>query len=194
MDALVVLLLESWLKLLIAELVIGLVLLAVCRRLARVPRWLLPGALFVGVGRFVLQALVETPAEHMRRVVRTVARAVDFGQLDVVSTHLSPRFAAWGYDRNGALEYVRAQLDHYRVDEVRVSAFRIEREGDRAVVEFRGRARVSSEQSPVYPYLARWRVEMVREDNAWRITSADEVAGPGGATPAPRVRRALRAE
>jgi hypothetical protein len=175
-------LLESPLKLVIVELAAALILIAVYRRLASPPRWLLPAAAVAAVALLVVQRAVETDAEHIRRVVREMGRAVDDGDADALRAHLADEFAAWGRAKDDFVDFVYQQLEYYRVDEVRTGGFDLHRRGDAATVEFTARARVSSPELPVYPYVSRWRLEMVRRGEDWLVTRVEELGGPGGAS------------
>ena len=183
------LLFESPLKLVIIELAIALVLLWWVRRSARPAGRLLIGYLLLAAGLLLVQALVVTDAEKIRRVTREMARAVDFGKVEVIQTHLADDFATWGYDRDEFGEFVYEQLEVYRVDEVWVGGAELQVDGAQAGIEFTARARVGTNETGLQPYLGRWRLTLRREGSKWLVTRVENLAGPGapsGAGTAPR--------
>ena len=170
---------ESPLKLVVIELGVGLVLLWWVRRWARPAGRLLVGYLVLAVGLLVVQALVVTDAEKVRRVTRELARAVDFGEIELIRAYLADDFASWGYDRDGFVEFVYGRLEVYQVDEVWVGGAELRIEGVRAQIEFTARGRVGTNETGLQPYLGRWRLRLRREAGKWVVTRVEYLAGPG---------------
>ena len=176
--------LESPLVLILLELAVGLILLYVAQRIA-VPRWILPAFFLLAVALLAVQHLVVTDAEAIRALTRELAGAVDRGDVDTLRRHLHDEFDYRGLNRNRFADLVYQQLQTYGVDEARVAGFEMEIEADLARVEFTARARVHVDELGIQPYLGRWRLDLRRDDDAWKLITATELNGPAAAMPLP---------
>jgi hypothetical protein len=175
------LLFESPLQLLVAELGVALVLVWWLRRSAGSARRPLIGYLVLAVALLVIQKLVVTDPEKIRTVAEELARAVDFGQMEIIRGHLAEDFAAWGLDRSEFVDFVHDRLEVYRVDEVWIGGTELAIDRDVGRIEFAARARVSTDQMGPQPYLGRWRLTLSRVGRGWRVNRVEYLAGPGAA-------------
>ncbi len=58
-------------------------------------------------------------------------------------------------------------------------------QADLARVEFTARARVHVDELGIQPYLGRWRLDLRRDEDAWKLIAATELNGPAAAMPLP---------
>ena len=176
------LLFEDLSLLLIAEVIAITIALAVHRRRftakSRRGIWitLVFCALFIG-----LQHLVVTDREHIERQVRTLARAVDDGDLQMLGQALDAGFTDGQRDREAFLADVDQFLQRAEVDEVTVGWFKIAASGDTASAAFTARCDYRRGNQIHSGIPSRWELVFVRRDGDWklqRIVSA--TFGPGG--------------
>jgi hypothetical protein len=77
-------------------------------------------ALLIGV-YFLLDRLIETGREQVRRKLAETADAVQPGDLDRIMSLVSDRFSTWGMDRAGFRDFIAPELRTHTVEELEIS-------------------------------------------------------------------------
>lgn len=193
LDALVRLLFEDLPLLLLAQAAALAVVLAVHRRCmttrSRRMVWI---ALAVCAAQIAVQHLVVTSREELKALVRTLAEAVEDGDVPAIGRHLADRIDV-AYDEAGRvprdegfrggddrrtrdldkdefLAATREQLQRYDVNEVRLSQFRVRLAGEAGTVAFQAMCDVRGDHSaPLYQTPSEWELGCTRTPAGWKI-------------------------
>ncbi len=154
--------------------VVELVLLGIwSRRRTPVAGRIAAGGLVVGPLMLMVQAVVETDAERIEDVCRSMALAVEDGDVTSIARHLSGEMrietGVRTWDAAELLDRVRRRLALWDVEEGKLSKFETLVDGDRAEVEFQARCRLVTPEMIVPNHVSRWRLEFRREGDRWKI-------------------------
>ncbi len=129
--------------------------------------------LVVGALLIVVQAVVETDVERIESVCQAMALAVEEGVLDTLARHVSSDVAIEAngrvWDKAELLEQIGRGLDRWGVEELRLSQFEIEVDGDGAHASFQVRCRLIAPEMIVPNHVSRWRLQFAREDESWKV-------------------------
>ncbi len=69
---------------------------------------------------FVLDRVVETDREQVKRQLFEMAEEVKTGNTDRIISHLSPKFSVWGMDRSAFRGYVDSRLSGRLIEELAI--------------------------------------------------------------------------
>lgn len=149
---------------------------AVAVVLARYRSWPIPGrrlaiwvALIGCVLLVVLQQVIETNRERIQAAVRTMATAIDDGDVLALGDYIDRDFRDRNTDRQAWLQDVRQWLQRWQIDEAKVGGFGIEVNDSQAVASFwavcNGRSGNQSEQG-VY---SSWKLAFVHRVGGWKL-------------------------
>ncbi len=129
-----------------------------------------------------LSAWVVTPRERIVQLCEGLAGFVDDGNIMAIDLRLTDDFELEHYDRQAFLVRVERSLTEYRVDNTRLSSFRVElTEANHGTVEFHASARVRSSDL-VYDWVpSRWRLTVRRVGDEWLVSRIEALSvGPPG--------------
>lgn len=193
-DFLTRLLFEDLILLLLVEVVIIAIALAVHRRggsrRTRIGLWAVVAAC---LAQIVVQRLVITDREAIRQLVRTLALAVDDGDVPTLAEHFDEEVVIKeGYfgslqGREAVTLRARIVLQENSVRQVSVGGYRIEVFGDVAevVCQVMADIRMGGESS-AQRVPSRWELEVVRTPTGWKLRKAHGEFGLGGFGPGRR--------
>ena len=174
-DSLIRLLFEDLPLLLLAEVAALAVVLAAHRRwmTARSRRMVWMSLALCGL-LIAIQKLVVTDREALRDMVRTMARAVEQGDVAALGERFDDEIILGSNTgKEAVLQHVHLRLQRYDVNEARVSGFQIEIEGDAATVAFQAVCDLLGVQAnPYYSTLTQWQLRCVRHGDGWKVRSA----------------------
>lgn len=120
-----------------------------------------------------LQASVVTDRERAQGVCEALASALSDGDLRTLATHISNDFRigsgdqAWS--KKDFLARCEATLSIWDIQEARLSRFDISVDGELATVRFQAACRLISADTMVARHISRWKVELVRAGESWRV-------------------------
>ena len=142
----------------------------------------------------VMQWLVVTDRETLEATVRTMARAMDEGDVATIAEHVDAGFQLGQENRDEFIESVNRTLQVYQVDEARITGVESAVEGDGATVSFWARCDVRGGGATDYNFFSRWRLHFVRRAGRWLMDRIDEAradlpVGTGGGIDVLRYRR-----
>jgi hypothetical protein len=164
------LLFEDLSLLLMAEFAVLMIVLAVHRR-RMTPRtrqvvWMTLG---LCAALILLNKLVVTDAEKIVDAVRTMALAVDEGNVPVVADGLDSEFRYHQWDKAGFVGELNRKLQEWRIDEVDVGRFEIEISGSTAKVCFRASCDWKGASESQTGVTSDWTQEWVRRPDGWKL-------------------------
>lgn len=130
--------------------------------------------LAVCVGLLVLQRVVVTDREALEDAVRTMALAVDEGDVGTIGEYLDAGFR-WGHeDQTQFLASARNTLQAVQIDAVRLFGFKVQVDGDSARVSFNGFCDVRRGGGDLYGNLpTHWELIFVRRAERWLLERID---------------------
>ncbi len=134
-------------------------------------RYALPLTLLAIALLFVLQKLVVTQRESLIDALEALVRAVEREDLAALGGFISDGYDSEDLDREKFLEHASAGLQAHDIRDVRLSRFDATFDGPIARLTFAARATVSYRGQIGQPTLTRWRIDWVREQDAWKITA-----------------------
>ena len=121
----------------------------------------------------VLQAVVVTDRERVRRVCEALAGALCDGDLRALATHVSDDFRIESGDRvwhkSDFLFHCEDTLSVWDIDEVRLRRFNISIDGDLATAKFQAVCRLISADIMVARHVSGWKIELVPAGESWRV-------------------------
>lgn len=118
-----------------------------------------------------LSVWVVTPRERIIQLCEGLAGFVDEGNIKAIDLRLTDDFVLEDYDRQAFLARVKRFLTEYRVDEPRLSSFRVELgDSDHGTVEFLASARVRSPDLVQDWFPSRWRLTIRQVEDEWRVS------------------------
>jgi len=185
-DFLTKLLFESLPLLLVAEIVAVTIALAVHRRrftsATRHGLWI---TLVICGLLIVVQCLVVTDREQLEQLVEALAQAVDDGDVGALGERLDSDFQASlqrrHQDKQAFLADVNVRLQRWQVNEAKVFNFRIDADGNNAVVAFSATCDWRSGNQVQYNILSLWKLQCVRRLEGWKLSQIISAKiGPGG--------------
>lgn len=136
-------------------------------------------AVCVSAGLFVLQSVVETPQEKLRRTVRELSEQVEQGDIAAIMEFIAPRpdFAG-GRSRDEFEMHLEDLLNRYTVKDPSLSGFIYDLEGDRATITVRSGCTVQTLEWTYY-VPSKWELRFELIDGEWLITDIRplEIAG-----------------
>lgn len=122
---------------------------------------------------FALQATVVTDRERARGVCEALAGALSDGDLRVLATHISDDFRIGSGDRawskSDFLARCKNTLSIWDIDDAQLSRFDISVDGALATARFQATCRLISADIMVARHISRWKVELVRVGEFWRV-------------------------
>jgi len=121
-----------------------------------------------------IQEFVVTDREALRDMVRTMARAVERGDIAALSERFDEKIRLGTHvGKEAVMKHARLRLQQYDVNEARVSGFQIEVDGDAATVAFQAVCDVRGVQSnPYYATPTQWELRCVRHPDGWKVRYA----------------------
>lgn len=122
----------------------------------------------------ILQWAVVTDHEALERTVRTLARAVDRGDVATIAEHLDAGFRLGNERRDEFIESVSRTLESYQVDEPRIFDVKTKVEGDEAVVTFGAFCDVRRGDDVQNDFPTRWQLHFVRRAGRWLLDRIDQ--------------------
>ena len=129
-----------------------------------------------------LSIWVVTPHERIVQLCEGLAGFVDDGNITAIDLRLTDDFALEDYDRQAFLARIERSLTDYRVDDPRLSSFRVElSDPDHGTVEFHASARVRSPDLVQDWVPSRWRLTVRQVGDEWRVCRIEALrVGPPG--------------
>lgn len=130
----------------------------------------------------VIQHYVVTDREVLRHMVRTMARAVEQGDVATLGEWFDDEITLGGRSgKKAALQHAHMSLQRYDINEARVSGFQIEIAGDTATVAFQAVCDVQGvKENPYYSTPSQWQLGCVRRPDGWKVQSAKYELGFAG--------------
>ncbi|HOB73511.1 MAG TPA: nuclear transport factor 2 family protein [Phycisphaerae bacterium] len=122
----------------------------------------------------VLQKVVVTDHEALEQVVRTMARAVDQGDVGTIGEYIDTGFRLGNDGRDEFLGSVSRTLEVYQVDEPRIFDVKTKVEGDEAVVTFGAFCDVRHGSDVQNDFPTRWQLHFVRRGGRWLLDRIDQ--------------------
>jgi len=177
------LLFEDLPLLLVAEAIALAVVLAIHRRRftphTRRAVWITLGVCAIFI---VIQSLVTTRREALEAMVRTLAQAVDHGDVPAIGERIDGEFRHGNHDKKAFLDgVVKQTLQRWQVDEAKVAGFKIEINGDNATVSFRAHCDCRSDNHVQYKVPSFWTLNCIRRPDGWKLLRIPKArCGPGG--------------
>ena len=124
-----------------------------------------------------LSMWVVTPRERIVQLCEELAGFVDDGNITAIGLRLTDDFALEDYDRKAFLARVERSLTDYRVDNPRLSSFRVElSDPDNGTVEFHASARVRSQDLVQDWVPSRWRLTVRQVADVWRVSRIEALS------------------
>ena len=123
----------------------------------------------VGAALVLANVLVVTDGEQIRASVQKMAQAVDEGDIPALADEIDEQFHDGGLDQAQFVDRVNQELQRLRIDEPRLSAWRIEIGPRTATVSFRCFCDLRHEEQFQPSVLTRWKLEFVRNGPAWKL-------------------------
>ena len=122
-------------------------------------------ALLIAIQKFVV-----TDREALREMVRTMARAVEQGDIAALDERFDDEIILGTYTgKEAVMKHARLRLQKYDVNEARVSGFQIEVDGDAATVAFQAVFDVRGVQAnPYYATPTQWQLRFLRHPDGWK--------------------------
>jgi len=129
-----------------------------------------------------LQHYVVTDREALRNMVRTMASAVEQGDVAALGKRFDDEISLGGYlGKKDAIKHAHISLQRYDINEARVSGFHIEVTGDTATVAFQAVCDIQGvKENPYYSTPTQWQLGCVRRDDGWKVRSAKYELGFAG--------------
>ena len=123
-----------------------------------------------------------TPRERIIQLCEELAEFVDEGNVTAIGLRLTDDFVLEDYDRQTFLARVERSLTEYRVDDPRLSSFRVElSDSDNGTVEFHASARVRSQDLVQDWVPSRWRLTVRKVGGEWLVSRIEALSvGPPG--------------
>ncbi len=129
----------------------------------------------------VLQHLVETDAEQIRRLISTAAAAVDAGDTAALADALHERFTDGVRDKAAFVQSADLYLQRVRIDELRVGGFDVRVNGDAATVAFIAVCDWHGGSRSEHGVRSRWTVVCERTPAGWKMRRIESGrVGPAG--------------
>lgn len=148
------------------------------RRRTRRTRRLALGGLLAAPLLVVVQALVVTERERIVAVCHKLARAVEAGDVDGFGAHIADGFADGSIDRDRLLASLTRALARVRVEEARLSGFKLSVDGARGQVDFQAGCRLVAADFIDGRVLSRWKLSFVLLGGEWRVIAIQPVPTP----------------
>lgn len=129
-----------------------------------------------------LSMWVVTPRERIVQLCEELAGFVDDGNIPAIDLRLTDDFVLENDDRQAFLARVKRFLTEYRVDDPRLSSFRLDlSDSDHGTVEFHASARVRSPDLVQDWVPSRWRLTVRQVGDEWRVSRIEALSvGPPG--------------
>ncbi len=129
-----------------------------------------------------LSLWVVTPREQIVQMCEGLVGFVDNGNIKAIDLRLTDDFVLENYDRKAFLARVERSLTEYRVDNPRLSSFRVElSDSDHGTVEFHASARVRSQDLVQDWVPSRWRLTVRKVGDVWLVSRIEALSvGPPG--------------
>jgi len=180
LDAIVNILFESPLKLaLLLFFVLLICLILWRRRRTDGGRRALLVALSVSIILMILQGLITTDREHMRRIIDQLAHAVTQEDMAVISAHIDPAYALDGRDRDQVLSCIDASLRRADVDAPYLYNVTVTTDHDRGQASLTAISHVILDGDSLGQIVSAWQLEFVKRPDGWRVTGIDPVKVQG---------------
>ncbi len=127
----------------------------------------------------LLSHFVVTPGERMVLVCRTMAQAMEDGDVQAIAAHLSDDLSADGMDRDEFLAAIERALTRYDVNRASLRSFSVDRPSDtRGVVLFTAMTSIRAAEGFVPQFPTRWEVTFRKHGNKWQVCDVSTVPIP----------------
>lgn len=146
------------------------------RRTPRLRAAMLIG-LIVCIAVPLLQSLVTTSRERIALTCEAMVLAVEVGDVESLGSYVSESFATEGLDRDAFMARVRSALERSEVEDASLTIERIEITGSRAVVVFRVKCVISTDEYNG-PFPSKWQVEFEQRGEQWLLVSVMPISTP----------------
>jgi len=169
-DGLARLFFEDLTLLLVAEFAALAVVLGIHRRrfTAKTRRgiWI---TLAVCAALIAVQFAVSTDREQIKDLIKTLADAVDRGDLTTIEDGLDENFESENNNKQQYMALVKKNLQRWQIDEAKVRKFEIELQGKSATVTFSAWCDARNPKQVYYSNRSQWRLECVKGDIGWKV-------------------------
>ena len=110
-----------------------------------------------------------------------MALAVDAGEVDTLGKYLDQDFEDRGLDKTVWLADIRDRLQHWQVDDAKVSGFNINVNGDHATASFSASCTWVSGEQVQHGVNSLWKLDFIHRENGWKLLRVQDAKfGPGG--------------
>ena len=117
----------------------------------------------------LLNKLVVTDSERAVEAVRTMARAVDDGDVPAIASKVDDDFHYLNWDKAGFVAELNQKLQQWRVDRAQVGRFEVQIQGDVAQVSFRASCDWQGANQSQTGVASSWTLEFVRQPDGWKL-------------------------
>ena len=138
-------------------------------------------AIAVCIAHIAVQHLVETDRERIQAVVRSMATAIDEGDMATLTVHLGTGFQDRGLNKQAWSDDLRQRLQRWQIDHADVGSFTIDLQGDEAIASFTASCDWRSPQQSQAGVRSTWKLAFIRRSDGWKLQRVlDAKFGPGG--------------